>query len=171
MSGPILLDEVECLGTEKNLLACEHNPIGVTDCSHSEDVGIRCIDVVRKVTPPEKVSISKDPRVYQCLLQISSSQDRSLYYYVVSELVICFYIGTLHVHVHVFWIAFSWEKFLLVLNLTSLLHDVNPLILDIVLICFKSIRFPFISGLSLLEGQNIRTFSDQWLCAKNLFLR
>ncbi|XP_030841141.1 lysyl oxidase-like 2 isoform X1 [Strongylocentrotus purpuratus] len=52
--GRILLDEVECLGTEKNLLACEHNPIGVTDCSHSEDVGIRCIDVVRKVTPPEK---------------------------------------------------------------------------------------------------------------------
>ncbi|XP_063963691.1 lysyl oxidase homolog 2A-like [Lytechinus pictus] len=53
-SGRILLDEVECVGNEKNLLLCEHNPIGVTDCSHSEDVGIRCSAETRKVKPPEK---------------------------------------------------------------------------------------------------------------------
>ncbi|XP_071481643.1 lysyl oxidase homolog 2B-like [Diadema antillarum] len=53
-TGRILLDEISCLGTEKNLLACEHNPIGVNDCSHSEDVGIRCSHEERKAPPPEK---------------------------------------------------------------------------------------------------------------------
>lgn len=40
--GLILLDDVHCEGTEMSLLDCRHGIWGRTDCSHSEDVGIRC---------------------------------------------------------------------------------------------------------------------------------
>ncbi|XP_015463729.3 neurotrypsin isoform X1 [Astyanax mexicanus] len=41
-TGMILLDEVKCRGDERSLLECEHAVWGRHDCSHSEDVGIRC---------------------------------------------------------------------------------------------------------------------------------
>eukprot|EP00731_Ephydatia_muelleri_P031793 Em0023g300a len=41
-SGSILLDNVLCYGNEPSLLMCRHNPIGVHDCLHSEDAGVRC---------------------------------------------------------------------------------------------------------------------------------
>ncbi|XP_035462611.1 neurotrypsin isoform X2 [Scophthalmus maximus] len=40
--GLILLDDVRCLGSEATLLACTHSEWGQHDCSHSEDVGVRC---------------------------------------------------------------------------------------------------------------------------------
>ncbi|XP_025112203.1 deleted in malignant brain tumors 1 protein-like [Pomacea canaliculata] len=43
--GPILLDNVRCLGNESSLMNCLHDPIGVSNCDHSEDVGIICSDV------------------------------------------------------------------------------------------------------------------------------
>ena len=41
-TGPIFLDNIDCLGNETNLLLCDHNGIEVHDCSHYEDVGVSC---------------------------------------------------------------------------------------------------------------------------------
>lgn len=40
--GFILLDDVACVGTELTLLDCPHSNWGQHDCSHAEDVGVRC---------------------------------------------------------------------------------------------------------------------------------
>ena len=41
-SGHILLDNVRCTGTEPRLLDCSNIGIGVHNCDHSEDAGVRC---------------------------------------------------------------------------------------------------------------------------------
>ena len=41
-SGPIWLDDLGCVGTEKKLLDCSALPIGDHNCGHGEDVGVVC---------------------------------------------------------------------------------------------------------------------------------
>lgn len=41
-SGPILLDDVRCAGSEKTLLECAHAALGAHNCSHEEDAGVVC---------------------------------------------------------------------------------------------------------------------------------
>ena len=40
--GMIVLDDVKCTGNESSLFACEHAKLGVSNCGHSEDVGLTC---------------------------------------------------------------------------------------------------------------------------------
>ena len=42
-SGDIILDAVQCNGTEKNLLDCKHKGIGVHNCMHKEDASVICM--------------------------------------------------------------------------------------------------------------------------------
>ena len=41
-SDPIWLDQVNCIETESRLADCLANPIGIHNCVHSEDAGVRC---------------------------------------------------------------------------------------------------------------------------------
>ncbi|KAK3088009.1 hypothetical protein FSP39_013360 [Pinctada imbricata] len=41
-TGPIWLDNVNCIGTESSILQCSHNGIGTHNCAHTEDVGVIC---------------------------------------------------------------------------------------------------------------------------------
>ena len=41
-TGAIWLDNVVCTGNEARLYDCQNTGIGVHNCSHFEDVGIRC---------------------------------------------------------------------------------------------------------------------------------
>ena len=41
-TGAILLDNVQCSGSEQRLVQCSHAGIGNNDCLHAEDAGVRC---------------------------------------------------------------------------------------------------------------------------------
>ncbi|XP_062508459.1 neurotrypsin-like [Corticium candelabrum] len=42
--GRIVLEDVDCYGDESRLLSCFHDRLGRSDCSHFEDVGVKCSD-------------------------------------------------------------------------------------------------------------------------------
>lgn len=41
-TGPILLDDLICNGGETRLTDCFHNGVGVHNCAHYKDAGLRC---------------------------------------------------------------------------------------------------------------------------------
>ena len=41
-SGGIFLDDVSCRGSESRLIDCSHASIGVHNCDHTDDAGVRC---------------------------------------------------------------------------------------------------------------------------------
>ena len=41
-NGRIWLDNIQCAGTEIRLDACPSNAVGIHNCIHSEDAGVRC---------------------------------------------------------------------------------------------------------------------------------
>ena len=55
-TGSIWLDEVRCSGSETRLVDCPTNPIGVHNCGHFLDAGVRCSS--------SSGGISTTPRAY-----------------------------------------------------------------------------------------------------------
>ena len=41
-TGPIVLDDVFCRGTETSLFSCRHRGVGNHNCRHHEDASVRC---------------------------------------------------------------------------------------------------------------------------------
>ena len=41
-SGQILVDNLQCTGTEASLLECSHSGINIHDCGHSKDASVTC---------------------------------------------------------------------------------------------------------------------------------
>lgn len=41
-SSPIWMDDVTCYGNEMYVTHCISSPIGVHNCNHSQDAGVRC---------------------------------------------------------------------------------------------------------------------------------
>ena len=41
-TGPVHMNEVQCLGTEKSLWSCPFKNITQEDCKHTEDAAVRC---------------------------------------------------------------------------------------------------------------------------------
>ena len=44
-SGWIFLDNVYCTGEESRLIDCYHSGIGVHNCDHTDDAGVRCTGI------------------------------------------------------------------------------------------------------------------------------
>ena len=42
-TGQIVLDNLQCTGTESRLVDCPNNGLGIHNCVHSEDAGVRCL--------------------------------------------------------------------------------------------------------------------------------
>lgn len=43
-SGKILLDDVSCTGQEKDIAQCNSREWGTSNCAHTEDVSVKCLD-------------------------------------------------------------------------------------------------------------------------------
>ena len=41
-TGPVFIDNVQCIGNETRLTDCYHNGVGTHNCDHSDDVGVAC---------------------------------------------------------------------------------------------------------------------------------
>ena len=42
-TGPILLDDVGCLGSENRLVDCPNRGVEVDNCGHHQDAGVLCL--------------------------------------------------------------------------------------------------------------------------------
>jgi len=54
-SGAIVLDDVQCTGSEDNLVDCPYDR-STLDCTHSEDAGVRC-QITRESSPSLNVEL------------------------------------------------------------------------------------------------------------------
>ncbi|KAJ8025368.1 Lysyl oxidase-like 4 [Holothuria leucospilota] len=70
-SDPILLDNVVCYGNESSLWDCQHNGPAIHDCTHSEDISIKC----NSLTIKEMERIAKQERQMSWKFRINDRFD------------------------------------------------------------------------------------------------
>lgn len=73
-TGPVLIDETNCLGTESRLANCRHNGVGTLNCDHSRDIGLRCQAEAPQlvITPSDQYLFHNDPLRLTCVASAGS---------------------------------------------------------------------------------------------------
>ncbi|XP_035883318.1 deleted in malignant brain tumors 1 protein [Phyllostomus discolor] len=64
-SGPILLDDVRCAGTEDALDRCAHSGWARHNCRHREDAGAVCAGGADSVVPKDHATLSCSPHLFR----------------------------------------------------------------------------------------------------------
>nr|XP_031317783.1 putative DMBT1-like protein isoform X5 [Camelus dromedarius] len=67
-SGPILLDNVRCAGTEDALERCAHAGWARHNCHHGEDAGVVCAGPADSVVPKDNAQLSCLPHLFQVVI-------------------------------------------------------------------------------------------------------
>lgn len=90
-SDPILLDNVQCRGTESSLLQCQHDELYKHNCRHTEDVGIACANCKKHKYIVYIPKLSRDSHytyvllihscINQCAIQIAIIITRTTEYF------------------------------------------------------------------------------------------
>ena len=70
-SGSIFLDKVQCQGTETDIERCDHDGIGVHNCSHNEDASVICIPKGKHFKNMTIILLLLDLRFYLGFLKLS----------------------------------------------------------------------------------------------------
>ena len=77
-TGPILLDDVGCLGTEYDIEHCAHRGWGMHNCGHREDISIRCsptgIDMENNIQI--EILSSKDLNIDKVIFKVMKAKSR-----------------------------------------------------------------------------------------------
>ena len=76
-TGAIWLDNVVCTGNETRLYDCQNTGIGVHNCSHFEDAGVRCLTECKQQSSTTQLYLGWQSSVHS-LIQISQYISSSL---------------------------------------------------------------------------------------------
>lgn len=112
-TGPILLTDLGCSGSEPSLLACRKNVFHVTSCTHSSDVGLKC----------EGTAIQGTVSCTYCMLD--------LHIFFIMQSWKRIYVGGLYTELFVATITNLFPTFAVLLSLVMLFYYLNRYIVSV----------------------------------------